>query len=170
MKKILHLTFFLALVSVIAGGALAYFNELTAPVIAENNARQERETLMEMYPDAKVEDFKDVDTSNLESTTINKVYSYNNFYIFNMSVSGYSEGTTFLVSIDKNDLTIDKFIAISNGDTSGLGTQVLDKPFRESLEGKAADGQLDTISGATISSTPVVDGIHEAAKTIASLE
>ena len=83
-----------------------------------------------MYPDANVEDFKDVDFSSVESKTINKIYAYQDFYIFNMSVSGYSQGTTFLVSIDKNDLSIDKFIAISNGDTSGLGTQVLEEPFR----------------------------------------
>ena len=76
MKKILHLTLFLAIVSVIAGGALAYFNELTEPVIAENEAKQERETLLEMYPDANVEDFKDVDLSSVESKTINKIYSY----------------------------------------------------------------------------------------------
>ena len=123
-----------------------------------------------MYPDANVEDFKDVDLSSIESKTINKIYSYQDFYIFNMSVSGYSQGTTFLVSIDKNNLNIDKFIAISNGDTSGLGTQVLDEPFRKSLEGNPADGQLDTISGATVSSGPVVEGIHEAASVVESLE
>lgn len=170
MKKILHLTLFLAIVSVIAGGALAYFNELTEPVIAENEAKQERETLLEMYPDANVEDFKDVDLSSVESKTINKIYAYQDFYIFNMSVSGYSLGTTFLVSIDKNDLNIDKFIAISNGDTSGLGTQVLEEPFRKSMEGNSADGQLDTISGATITSSAVVNGIHEAASVVESLE
>ena len=170
MKKILHLTLFLAIVSVIAGGALAYFNELTEPVIAENEAKQERETLLEMYPDANVEDFKNVDLSSIESKTINKIYSYQDFYIFNMSVSGYSQGTTFLVSIDKNNLNIDKFIAISNGDTSGLGTQVLDELFRKSMEGNPADGQLDTISGATISSSAVVNGIHEAASVVESLE
>ena len=100
---------------------MAYFNELTEPVIAENEAKQERETLLEMYPDANVEDFKDVDLSSVESKTINKIYAYQDFYIFNMSVSGYSQGTTFLVSIDKNDLNIDKFIAISNGDYQRFG-------------------------------------------------
>ena len=70
----------------------------------------------------------------------------------------------------QNDLNIDKFIAISNGDTSGLGTQVLEEPFRKSMEGNSADGQLDTISGATITSSAVVNGIHEAASVVESLE
>ena len=40
MKKILHLTLFLAIVSVLAGGALAFFNEITEPVIAKKNEKQ----------------------------------------------------------------------------------------------------------------------------------
>ena len=170
MKKILHLTLFLAIVSVIAGGALAYFNELTEPVIAENEANRKEKLYWKCIQMPMLRNFKDVDLSSVESKTINKIYSYQDFYIFNMSVSGYSQGTTFLVSIDKNDLNIDKFIAISNGDTSGLGTQVLEEPFRKSMEGNSADGQLDTISGATITSSAVVNGIHEAASVVESLE
>ena len=56
------------------------------------------------------------------------------------------------------------------GITSGLGTQVLEEPFRKSMEGNSADGQLDTISGATITSSAVVNGIHEAASVVESLE
>lgn len=170
MKKIMHLTLFLGIVSLLAGGALAFFNDLTQPIIAENNAQAERESLLEMYPDADIDSFESVDISQIDSTTVNKVYKYNDYYIFNMSVSGYSEGTTFLVSIQKDDLTIDKYIGISNGDTSGLGTKVLDEPFKESLEGNPADSQLDTISGATISSSAVVQGINEAAGLISQLD
>lgn len=95
MKKILHLTLFLAIVSVLAGGALAFFNEITEPVIAKNNERQEQESLLEMYPDADTSSFEAVDISDIESTTINKIYKYNDLYIFNMSVPGYKDGTTF---------------------------------------------------------------------------
>ena len=33
MKKILHLTIFLAVVAAVAGGALAFANDLTTPII-----------------------------------------------------------------------------------------------------------------------------------------
>ena len=52
MNKIVHLGLFLAIVSAVAGGALAFANQMTAPVIAENNERQEKESLLAMYPDA----------------------------------------------------------------------------------------------------------------------
>ena len=169
MKKIIHLTLFLAVVAALAGGALAWANNMTAPVIAANNEKAEKQVLLEMYPDAKVEDFHIVDyTSN--DPSINKIYEYNDNYIFNMSVKGYKDGTTFLVSINKKDGVIDAFKAISNGDTKGLGSKIMDAPFAESVTGKEAGGELDTISGATVTSTPVVEGIHKAAEIVATLE
>ena len=161
MNKIVHLGLFLAIVSAVAGGALAFANQMTAPVIAANNEKQEKSSI--------VNDFKLVDAT-LDSKTVQKVYEYKNVYIFNMSVSGYKEGTVFLVSIDKDSKKIDKYNAISNGDTKGLGSQVTQAPFRKSLEGKDATGELDTISGATVSSGPVVSGIHEAAKLVDTLK
>lgn len=162
MNKIAHLTVFLSVVSAIAGGALAYANQLTAPVIAANDLKAEKESLKEMYPNASNNDFKQVSFKS-DSKTITKVYEYKDNYIFKMQVSGYKDGTTFLVSINKNNKKIDKYYGISNGDTKGLGSQVLDKPFKKSLEGKDASSTLDTISGATISSSAVTSGINEAA-------
>ena len=77
MNKIVHLGLFLAIVSAVAGGALAFANQMTAPVIAENNERQEKESLMAMYPDASADDFKLVDAT-LDSKTVQKVYEYKN--------------------------------------------------------------------------------------------
>lgn len=162
MNKILHLTIFLAIISAIAGGALAFANNLTAPVIAENELKQEQESLQKMYKSAALDDFKQVKFTE-DSKTVQKVYSYKNFYIFNMSVSGYKDGTTFLVSINKDTGVVDKYLALSNGDTKGLGSKVMDSPFRKSIEGKKASDHLDTISGATISSSAVTAGINEAA-------
>ncbi len=170
MNKILHLTIFLSISAAIAGGALAFVNGMTAPIIAENEERQEKESLQEMYPEASLSDFKELDVENIDSTTIEKAYDYNDTIIFKMSVTGYKDGTTFLVSINKDDLTIDKYLAISNGDTKGLGSKVTEDEFKESLEGKDASGSLDTISGATISSSAVVNGINEASSYVDSLK
>ena len=49
-----------------------------------------------------------------------------------------------------------------SGETSGFGSQVADQPFKESIVGKNIGDSIDTISGATISSSAVVDGIQQA--------
>ena len=53
---------------------------------------------------------------------------------------------------------------------SGVILSQIFRGFSQSLEGKDATGQLDTISGATVSSGPVVSGIHEAAKLVDQLK
>ena len=88
MNKILKLGVFLAVVSAIAGGALAFANEMTAPVIAANNEKTEKAALLQMYPDASESDFEEVEFKS-ESTTVQKVYKYNHLFIFNIKVSGY---------------------------------------------------------------------------------
>ncbi len=170
MNKILHLTIFLAIISAVAGGALAFANQMTAPVIAANNLKTEQESLQKMYTEAALDDFKQVDYTG-DSKTIQKVYSYKDVYIFNMSVSGYKDGTTFLVSINKDTGVVDKYLGLSNGDTKGLGSKVLDdETFIKGIEGKKASDHLDTISGATISSSAVTSGINEAADAMDDLK
>ena len=164
MKKIIHLTIFLALIAALAGAALGFANAMTAPVIAENELKAERETLKVIYdlPDSAFE----VAEKNASDTILKIFKVKDKGYVFKMKVSGYSEGTTFLVALDGEGKVVD-YVAISNGDTQGLGSKVTEEPFRDSLKGK--DGLTDeldndVITGATKSSKPVINGIKEAAQ------
>ena len=80
MNKIVHLGLFLAIVSAIAGGALAFANQMTAPVIAENNERQEKESLVAMYPDASENDFKVVNKT-FNSKTVQRFMNIKCIYL-----------------------------------------------------------------------------------------
>ncbi len=165
MKKdsILHLTLFLAIVAAIAGGALAFANQLTLPVIEENNLKAEKQTLLEMYPEASLDDFQPVTDDGImaDHPEIESIYKYgDSIVVFKCSVSGFDGGTVFVVAIDPVNNKIDNFKTISNGDTKGIGSKITEPAFAESVIGKDADGQLDTISGATITSTPVVEAIQ----------
>ncbi|MEJ8736373.1 FMN-binding protein [Erysipelotrichaceae bacterium HCN-30851] len=165
MKKILHLTVFLALIAALAGGALAFANNMTAPVIAANELAAEKENLKIIYPDVSDDAFEVVEKD--VSETIEKIFSVEGKgYIFKMNVVGYDGGTSFLVALNE-DGTVYDYVAISNGDTKGLGSKVTEQPFRDSLKGKDAttDEILDdVITGATLSSKPILEGIQEAAK------
>lgn len=166
MKKILHLTIFLALVAAISGGALAFANDLTAPIIAENALAAEKENLKIMFPDVADDAFEQVDVKG-NSKTIEKIFVVEGKgTIFKMQVTGYKDGTSFMVAFDDQGL-ISHYVVIANGDTAGIGSKVGDDAFKDSLIGKKGSEKLDTISGATISSTPVVNGINEAAKYLA---
>ena len=165
MKKIIHLTVFLALIAALAGAALGLANAFTAPVIAANELAAEKDNLKVLYPDVADDAFEQVEEN--PSKTIEKIFKVEGHgYIFKMKVAGYKDGTSFLVALN-DDGSIYDYVAISNGDTSGLGTKVTGDAFRETLKGADAtsdDILNDTISGATVSSKPVLQGIQEAAK------
>ena len=90
--------------------------------------------------------------------------------IFKCSVGGFDGGTVFLVAINSEDDTVDSFQAISNGDTKGIGSKITEDAFKESVTGKKASEPLDTISGATITSTPVVEAINKCAQIAAEIK
>lgn len=166
MKKILHLTFFLALIAAIAGGALAFANNMTAPIVAANALKAEKENLKIIFPDAADSDFEEVKVT--KSDNIEKIFKVKDKgTIFKLQVKGYKEGTTFMVALDDAGKIID-YVVISNGDTKGIGTKVADESFKNSLVNKnAGTDTLDIISGSTVSSRPVIEGIQEAAKYLA---
>ena len=165
MKKIIHLTVFLALIAALAGAALGFANAMTAPVIAENELKAEKANLKLIYSDVSDDAFTLAEEK--VSDTIEKIFFVEGKgYIFKMKVTGYSDGTSFLVALDADGKVVD-YVAISNGDTKGLGSKVTEQPFRDSLKGEDAlgDGIMeDTITGATLSSKPVILGIKEAAQ------
>lgn len=167
MKKVLHLTFFLALVAAIAGGALAFANSLTAPIVAANALAAEKENLKLIFPDAADSDFEEVNVK--DSETIEKIFKVaGQGTVFKLQVKGYKEGTSFMVALD-DDGTIIDYVVISNGDTQGIGTKVAEESFRTSLIDKNAETDtLDTIAGATVSSQPVIEGIAEAGAYLSS--
>lgn len=168
-----YLAIFLAVVAAIAGGALSFANSMTAPVIKSNDEKAEKASLLEMYPEASVDDFKVVDTADItpDNPEVEGVYTYEgNIVIFKCTVAGYDGGTTFLVGINNDDGTISAFKAISNGDTKGIGSQIMDEPFAQSIIGKDAAGELDTISSATRTSQPVVDAINKCAELASEVE
>lgn len=168
-----YLAIFLAVTAALAGGCLSFANNMTAPIIQANAEKAEKASLLEMYPEASIDDFQVVDASAItaDDNAVNGVYKYgDDVVIFNCSVSGYDGGTTFLVGINVTDNTISAFKAIENGDTKGIGSKIMDEPFAQSLIGKNASGELDTISGATYTSTPVVQQINKCADLAAEVE
>ncbi len=162
MKQILHLTLFLAIVSALAGGALAFANQMTAPVIQANNERAEKQVLLEMYPDANVDEFEIMDVTT-DNPSINKIYSFENNYIFNMSVSGYKDGRhSLFAGIDNNELKCTAFKAIPTATRKALVTRSWNRRSQKALsQRRQAWSDRHDFGRDRDSQTPSRDGIHQ---------
>ncbi len=163
MNKIVKLAVFLGLVSAIAGGALAAVNHVTAPIIEQKKNAASQGALLEIFPDATFSEVEFTDNSGI----IQAVYrAENKGYIFEMKNAGYNTGTPleFMLGIDDDGNYVGYKVTV-NEETNGLGSRVSEDEFKNGVVGKTIDDEIDTLSGATLSSRAVIGGIN-AAKTV----
>lgn len=166
MKKIIHLTLFLALISALAGGILGYVNQITDPIIQEKKIAAVKASLQAIFP--KASQFAEVTID--ENDMVVKAYeAVGAGYAFNVSVQGYKDLIEFIVGIDVSGKIVGLNMNYVN-DTPGLGTKVGEPEFINSIVNKTIDDKLDTITGATISSNAVIKGIDAAVAVFESLK
>lgn len=167
MKTTTKQRLFLILLIVLCGGALYGANLITAPQIEKQAVNSEKDNLQKVLEDVDLDEYQQVEVDK-DSKNIEKIFKVQSkeYYVFKMKVAGFHDGTTFMVAIDRND-TIVGFYAIENGDTEGIGKKILNPEFKDSMIGKKTSEHLDVITGATITSQPVIDAIKMASTYIA---
>lgn len=154
LKSVIALTVICAVVSVL----LALTNQLTAPIIAKQEASAVTEALSVVLPNG--EDFQSVDISNYElPKTVTEAYSEKNGgYVFKMTTTGYGSGLVILCGIDKEG-TVKGATCISSNETLGY-----EETYGDSFKDKNAeqvDG-VDTISNATMTTAAYKNAVKDA--------
>ncbi|MDD4725184.1 MAG: FMN-binding protein [Tissierellia bacterium] len=172
----------LLIVGVVAGGVLAYSNSLTAPIIAEQEKAGSFAAFQEIFTDA--DDFVAIDEALLSKIiaqhgTIQEILEVKSgddivAYVFNTISGGYGGGITTISGFNL-DGTVEGIRITENSETPGLGTRVVDDPaYQESYIGKsiseelvlsgspASDSEVLLLSGATVSSQGVLNGVNDA--------
>jgi electron transport complex protein RnfG len=173
MKKVAHIVATLTIIGVVAGGLLSLVNNWAAPKIAANQKAEIEKAIFIVQPDGKSYD-------RMEDPL------YEVYRVFNDSsrLIGYSmvcEGNGFQGKIRmmlglKDDLSkITSFEVLEQSETPGLGTKILEPPFKDQfnnleinpkiewVKGKSPGrpNEIQAITGATISSKSVVAIMNE---------
>ena len=164
MKNIVKLTVFLAIVAGLAGGALSFVNGMTYPIIQEQKIASVKENLVKIYSGG--EEFKALDVSLSDYPALVSVYEADKGgsavgYIYETAAQGYGGEVKALIALDKDGTYKGLQIIDCSTEPKGIGDQVAGEAFISSV-GKNIGDSIDTISGATISSTAVVEGIEQA--------
>ena len=161
MKKILHLTVFLAVVGALSASLLSFVNDMTAPIIEEQKLAAVKESLEVLYPGAS---FSELSTDADETGLVTGSYlAEGEGYIYQVQVVGYNSSTPidFMMSIDL-DGTVSGYVVLTQQETNGIGSRVADAEFADTVIGTNVNDSISTLSGATVSSTAVVKGINAA--------
>ncbi len=179
------LSLVLLVTSVAVALILAFTNSVTKDKIAENTQKEQDAAKIEVLAGATI--FEDVDFKD-ETGLVKNVYLGKNEkheligWCVNVTPSGYGGVIDTIVGIGKDgEVTGIKIISLS--ETPGLGAKATDAAFSNQFAGKKGDGTLSVIkngkateneivaiSGATITSKAVTEGVNAAAKAVESVK
>ena len=155
----------LTIIALIAGLALAATNMVTAGPIEEQRVKAILAARTAVFPEAsEFVDLPAAASSGLDSIVEAKSGSDTLGYVLQITVAGYGGPIEIIMGVD----TYGAITGLSVGgskfaETAGLGTQVKKPAFTDQFVGLAEmptiHGNVDTISGATISSSAVINGV-----------
>lgn len=163
MKETLRFSIVLGLICFLASGLLAAVNTITAPKIKQQKEDKERLALNEVMPGARSFKFKSIS----EEEGYYLAYDENNKlvgFVIKGHKKGYSSDIEVMLGLNLN-LKISGIKILSQNETPGLGSRIAEDSFLNQFKNKnslSLDG-VQTITGATISSSAVIKSIEDKA-------
>ena len=163
MKDIIKPIAVLAAICLVVTALLAYINSVTSPIITAAEEKAAEEARLEVMP---ADSFEAVSADVLpEGVTEGYIADGGKGYVFMLTTKGYGGDIKLICGI-LDDGSITKIKTLSHGETSGIGSRVVDNNsgYSENFVGKTADTytEVDSITGATISSTAYKKAIESA--------
>ena len=167
----------LFLITAVVAAALAGVNSITKPIIDAQNAAKTQKAIETVLPggfDEEVTVFDD------QGGLVSKVYKGQNGYALEVLPSGFDNTITMMVGIG-NDGKVLGISIVSHTETAGLGAVAAaqtsaGEAFRSQFVGQSGSvtvskdgGELDAITGATITSRAVCVGVNAALNCVANL-
>ena len=191
MNKIVKNTLILTLITVIAGFLLGVVYEVTKTPISQAQETAKKEAWQAVFSDVKLGDFKaeDVDQKAADkavkdmgvNATIDEVCTAGDagYVITTTDKDGFGGNIQITVGI-KKDGTINGVSILSISETAGLGMKATEPSFYNQYVNKQADKfvvskdggdgeQIDALSGATITTTAMTNGVNAGLAAFSSL-
>ena len=172
---IARLAITLLLITAVVAAALAAVNSVTAPKIQAIN-EQKTQTAIEAVLPGGGEEIAFTDDTGLVST----VYKGQSGYAVEVTPSGFNGTVTMMVGVDNAGKVLGISI-VNHTETAGLGAEAASQgaagtAFRSQFTGMSGSvsvakdgGQVDALTGATITSRAVCTGVNAALNAVAKL-
>jgi electron transport complex protein RnfG len=185
MKKIMHDTMILFVICIISGLLLGLAHEVTYPITAARKAEEKAQSYRDIYVDAdhfqdeeRVQAFVEnqaeiLSAAGISGATINDCMTVfdgsDNIIGYALSVSTSGKVGEMVTAVCySTDGTLIGIKILESSETAGLGSKAEEPAFTDQFAGKAveafktvkgsasADGEIEAISGATITTDAVV--------------
>ena len=169
----LQLVLVLLIISAVVALLLGVVNYVTAPAIAANEKAKNEAAMAAVLP---ADSYTPVDYSGGD-TTIEAVYQAGDAgYVFQVSPSGSFSGTLTIMVGVSGEGQVTGVEIVKTAETSGLGANATKEAWRAQFIGKSGTlavtkdgGEIEALTGATITSRAVTSGVNSAIAAVAEL-
>ena len=177
VKYVLRLALTLFAITAVVAACLAAVNSVTKPRIAATRAAKTQQAIEAVLPGGgeEVSDYTDV------TGLVSKVYGSDTGYAVEVNPNGFGGPITMMVGVDTEGKVLGISI-VTQTETAGLGAVAAAKTTAgESFRGQYAGmsgslavtkdgGEIDAITGATITSRAVTTGVNAALSCVAAMD
>ena len=166
MQKLKFLRPAISLVVITVGIALllSLVNFITKDKIAENELQKKNEAIADIFGDGVTSEEKElsspIETVSSAGKVLNSDGSLLGYWV-QVEPVGFKANIVMIIGFDTNDKIVG-VRGISSSETAGLGTKATSESHLNKFIGAAESDVIDTVSGATISSKAVQNGIDNA--------
>lgn len=174
MRENLKLGIILGLITSIAGLFLGLSNSFTKDAIAENSKLAKEDLAIIMPLATYVDETDEALEGNILEILEGKNNSESAGYLFKVTSKGFHGAINLMIGISKEG-TLTGVKIISHSETPGLGAKIEDENFTSKFKDRTTDkkisitkaapvneGEVEGVSGATISSKAVATAVNEA--------
>ena len=173
-KDFIRLSGMLFIITLVAALLLAGVNEITKTKIAEAEKNSNVQAMKMLF--AEADEFKEISKSVTEGFKDGQSIGF----CVNVSPKGYGGEIKLMVGIDcENKVT--GIEVLSHSETPGLGAKSTSDEFKSQFKGKDTDlgvvktktqnsDEIQAITGATVTSRAITDGIREASYEIEKIK
>lgn len=162
----------LLLISAVVAGLLGLVNHITADRISAINQEKTAASMQEVLPSSGYTEVE----YNGEDPLVKSIYAgTEGGWVVEVIPSGFGGELDMVVGISPEGVVTGVSI-ISMSETSGLGANAMKESFRSQYAGKSGvlavskdGGEIDALTGATITSRAVTNGVNAALSAVADL-
>ena len=175
VKFVIRLALTLLIITSVVAALLAGVNSITAPAIEKLNYEKTQQAINAVLPGGG----EAIEVPE-GTALVSAAYASETGYAIEVTPGGFDNTITMMVGVDKAGNVLGISI-ISHTETAGLGAVAAastsaGEAFRGQFVGQSGEvsvskdgGQIDAITGATITSRAVCDGVNAALDFVASL-
>ena len=169
----LKLTLTLLVISAVISGLLGLTNFVTEDKIAAIAAEKTAASMQEVLP---ADEYTPVDYTGAEANVVAVHKAGDAGFVVEVTPAGFGGAIDMVVGVDANG-TVTGISIVKMSETSGLGANAAKDSYRSQYVGKSGElavnkdgGEIDALTGATITSRAVTDGVNTAIRVAAEIK